>query len=562
MKKIVECVPNFSEGKDRSIIDQIVAAIESVDGSKVVDVDMGADTNRTVVTFFGTPESVAESAFLAVRKSSELIDMAVHKGAHPRFGATDVCPFIPVSGVTMKECVEISKKVGARIGKELGLPVYLYEESASSKERRSLAFLRAGEYEGLRLRFREGRLKPDYGPAKLVPGFGAMAVGAREFLIAYNINLNTKDKKYASDIALEIREKGRVKRTNSPTGFYRDGEIVFDKNGKKVEIPGKFQHCRAIGWYIEEYGQAQISINLTNYHVTSIHAVFDEVCRLAEARGLRVTGSEIVGLAPKKAMVDAGIHYLKKQRKPTGFPEREVIELAVRSLGLRDLGKFDLDEKIVEYVLKDKSRLVDRAVSDFTDEVQTDSVAPGGGSVAALGGAQGAALVAMVSNLSTGKDYLKIYKDICRIGIDGEALKAALLYNVDADTQAFNGVIEANKLPKNSKEEQKARDKAIQDAYKDAINTPLDTAKKCLDTLKLADEIADKGLAASISDVGVGALMAHAGMHGAMMNVKINLPNITDRKFNGKMLKECAKMAKDGDALLAKVMRKVGKKLQ
>lgn len=561
MEKIVECVPNFSEGKDKNIIDQIVAAIESVEGSKVADVDMGADTNRTVVTFFGTPESVAESAFMAVKKSSELIDMSVHKGAHPRMGATDVCPFIPVSGVTMKDCVEISKKVGARVGKELGLPVYLYEESAANKERQSLAFLRAGEYEGLKARFREGKLKPDFGPSKFIPGYGATVMGAREFLIAYNINLNTKDKKYASDIALEIRESGRVKRGPSPTGFYKDGEILRDKKGNKIEIPGKFTNCRAIGWYIQEYGQAQISINLTNYHITPIHVVFDEVCRLAEGRGLRVTGSEIVGLVPKKAMVDAGIHYLKKQRKPTGFPEREVIEMAVRSMGLRDLCKFDLDDKIVEYKLRDRCRLVDMSVSDFTDEVQTDSVAPGGGSVAALGGALGGGLVAMVSNLSTGKEYLKVYKDICRIGLDAEALKASLMYNVDADTQAFNCVIAANRLPKETKEEQKARDAAIQVAYKEAINTPLDTAKRCFEVLKLADEISFKGMKSSASDAGVAALMAHAGLHGAVMNVKINLPNITDKKFNAEMTKQCAKLTKDADKLLEKVLAAVGKNL-
>ncbi|MDD4307625.1 MAG: glutamate formimidoyltransferase [Thermoplasmata archaeon] len=561
MEKIVECVPNFSEGKDKNIIDQIVAAIESVEGSRVADVDMGADTNRTVVTFFGTPESVAESAFLAVKKSSELIDMSVHKGAHPRMGATDVCPFIPVSGVTMKDCVEISKKVGARVGKELGLPVYLYEESAANKERQSLAFLRAGEYEGLKARFREGKLKPDFGPSKFIPGYGATVMGAREFLIAYNINLNTKDKKYASDIALEIRESGRVKRGPSPTGFYKDGEILRDKKGNKIEIPGKFTNCRAIGWYIKEYGQAQISINLTNYRVTPIHVVFDEVCRLAEGRGLRVTGSEIVGLVPKKAMVDAGIHYLKRQRKPTGFPEREVIEMAVRSMGLRDLSKFDLDDKIVEYRLRDRCRLVDMSVSDFTDEVQTDSVAPGGGSVAALGGALGGGLVAMVSNLSTGKEYLKVYKDICRIGLDAEALKATLMYNVDADTQAFNCVIAANRLPKETKEEQKARDAAIQAAYKDAINTPLDTANRCLEVLKLADEISLKGMKSSASDAGVAALMAHAGLHGAVMNVKINLPNITDKKFNGEMAKQCARLTKDADKLLEKVLATVGKNL-
>jgi glutamate formiminotransferase/formiminotetrahydrofolate cyclodeaminase len=561
MKKIVECVPNFSEGRDKTVLDKIVAVIESVEGSKVVDVDMGADTNRTVLTFFGSPESVAESAFLAVKKSSELIDMTGHKGAHPRFGATDVCPFIPVSGVTMKDCVDISKKVAKRIGNELGFPVYLYEESASSKERKSLAFVRAGEYEGLKKRFKEAKLKPDFGPAKLLPEFGAMACGAREFLIAYNVNLNTKEKKYAFDIALNIREKGRVKRENSPTQFYRDGEIVRDKDGKKVSIPGVFDNCRAIGWFIDEYGQAQISINLTNYKKTSIHAVFDEVCKQAEARGLRVTGSEIVGLVPKAAMVEAGHYYLRKQLKPTGLPEREIIAFAATSLGLRDLSEFNLDEKIVEYVLEDECKLVDMTVSNFTDEVQTDSVAPGGGSVAAVGGALGAGLVAMVSNLSGGKDFLDVYKDICKIGEKGEALKSNLIYNVDADTDAFNAVIAANRLPKNTKAEQKARDKAIQDAYKGAINIPLDTAKKCFEALKLAREIADKGLKSSMSDVGVGARMAHAGMHGAILNVKINLPSITDKKYVTKMKRECTKLAGDGDRLLAEVLKVVEKKL-
>ena len=562
MKQIVECVPNFSEGRDKSIIDQIVAEIESVEGSKVMDSDMGADTNRTVVTFFGSPESVAESAFLAVKKSMELIDMAQHKGAHPRFGATDVCPFIPVSGVTMDDCVEISKKVGERIGKELGVPVYLYENSASSEKRRNLSYNRSGEYEGLKARFKDGKMKPDYGPARFIPGFGAVAVGAREFLIAYNVNLNTKEKKYAFDIALDIREKGRVERTKSPTPFKRDGEIKLDKDGNKITIPGKFTHCKAIGWFIEEYGQAQISINLTNYNITSIHAVFDEVCKQATKRGLRVTGSEVVGLVPKAAMVEAGRHYLRKQFKPTGLPEKEIIEIAVQSMGLRDLGvDFDIDDKVIEYVLRDKCQLVDMTVRDFTDEVQTDSVAPGGGSVAALGGAQGAALVAMVSNLSGGKDFIKEYKQICKLGEKAEELKAALIYNVDADTQAFNGVMEANKLPKGTKAEAKARDKAIQDAYKEAINMPLDTAQKCFDVLKLADKIADIGLEASISDVGVGAQMAHAGMHGGILNVKINLPSIKDEKYNSKMKNKCWRLGRDGDALLAKIMKKVNRKL-
>ena len=447
------------------------------------------------------------------------------------------------------------------MGRNSGLPVYLYEESATDPKRKNLSYVRAGEYEGLKSRFKDNKLKPDYGPAKFVPKFGAMATSAREFLIAYNINLNTKEKKYAFDIALDIREKGRVKRVNSPTQFKRDGEILKDKNGNKVTIPGKFTHCKAIGWFIDEYGQAQISINLTNYKITPVHEVFDEVCKLAADRGLRVTGSEIVGIMPKASMVEAGEHYLKKQLKPTGLPERELIELAVSSMGMRDLSEFVIEDKVVEYVLRDKCQLVDMTVRDFTDEVQTDSVAPGGGSVAALGGSQGAALVAMVSNLSWGKDFLKDYNKICKVGKEAEALKAALIYNVDADTQAFNGVLDANKLPKGSKEEIKIRDKAIQDAFKVAINMPMDTAIKCYEVIKLADKMADMGLEASISDVGVGALMANAGMHGAILNVRINLPSITDKKYNEKMLKDCKKLAKDGDELLAEVMKKVDKKL-
>lgn len=561
MRKIVECVPNFSEGRDRPVLDRIATAINSVNGSKVVDVDMGADTNRTVVTFFGTPESVAESAFLAVKTAAELIDMSRHKGAHPRMGATDVLPFVPVSGVAMEDCVEISRRVGKRIGEELGIPVYLYEASAAVQERRSLAHIREGEYEALPEKMKDPKFKPDFGPAKFNARSGATVTGAREFLIAYNVNLNTKDKKYASDIALEIRESGRVKRINSPTPFYRDGEIARDEKGNKIELPGRFKHVRAIGWYIDQYKQAQISINLTNYKVTPLHVVFDEVRKQAEARGLRVTGSEIVGLVPKKAMVDAGRHFLRKQMKPTGLPEKEIIEFAARTLGLRDVAGFKVDEKVIEYVLKDKARLVDLTVSDFADEVQTDSVAPGGGSVSALGGVLGASLVAMVSNLSQGKDFVKVYKEICRIGEESEDAKSVLLYNIDADTQAFNKVMAANKMPKETEDEIKVRSRAIQAAYKEAIDVPLDTARNCLAALKLARDIAENGLKSSMSDVGVGARMAHAGMHGAILNVKINLPSITDEEYEKKLLAEVERLAREGDSLLNEIVVIVESKL-
>lgn len=554
MRKIVECVPNFSEGRDKSILDQIVAEINSVEGSQVVDVDMGADTNRTVVTFFGSPESVQESAFLAIKKAAELIDMSQHKGAHPRMGATDVCPFIPVSGVTMQECVEISKKVGKRVGDELGIPIFLYEESASRPEWRNLANIREGEYEALEKKFRTPEFTPDFGPKEFRPKVGATAMSAREFLIAYNINLNTKDKKLAFDIASDIREKGRVKRTPSPTKYYRDGEIIRDENGKKTHIPGVFKHCKAIGWYIPEYGRAQISINLTNYKITPIHDVYDYVVKAALDRGLQVTGSEIVGLVPKAAMVAAGKHYLQRMGKPTGLPERELVELAAVSMGLSDIAPFDIDERVVEYVLAEKCGLVDMTVSDFVDEVQTDSVAPGGGSVSALGGALGAGLVAMVSNLSGGKDFLEIYPEICQMGEIGEELKAYLVHGIDADTNAFNGVIEANKIKASTPEEEAAKDAAILEAYKGAINVPYGVAEKCLDVLRLAKQLAPKGLAASASDVGVGALMANAGMHGAILNVKINMPEVKDEAYKTDMLAKCAKVAEEGDQLLKEIL--------
>ncbi len=561
MQKIIECVPNFSEGRDKGVLDQIVAEINSVEGSLVVDVDMGADTNRTVVTFFGNPESVQESAFLAIKKAAELIDMSQHSGAHPRMGATDVCPFIPVSGVTMDDCVEISKKVGKRVGDELGIPIFLYEESATRPEWRNLANVREGEYEALERKFQTPEYTPDFGPKEFKPKCGATAMSAREFLIAYNINLNTKDKKLAFDIASDIREKGRVARTPSPTKYKRDGDIIKDENGKKTTIPGAFKFCKAIGWYIPEYGRAQISINLTNYKETAVHDVYDYVVKAALDRGLQVTGSEIVGLVPKAAMVAAGKHYLKKMGKPTGLPERELVEIAAFSMGLADIAPFPLEERVVDYVLAEKCGLVDMTVTDFVDEVQTDSMAPGGGSVASLGGALGAGLVAMVSNLSGGKDFLEIYPEICQIGETGESLKAFLVNGVDADTNAFNGVVEANKIKASTPEEEAAKKAAILEAYKGAIDVPYSVAAKCLDVLRLAKQLAPKGLAASASDVGVGALMANAGMHGAILNVKINMPEVTDEVYKVDMLKKCDDLAAEGDALLKDILAVVESKL-
>ncbi len=404
MRKIVECVPNFSEGRDMAVIKRITDAIESVDGVKLLDVDPGADTNRTVVTFVGSPEAVREAAFRAVKKAAEVIDMTKHHGAHPRMGATDVCPFVPVSGVTMEDCVEIAGQVGKRIGEELGIPVYLYEEAATKPEWHNLAEVRKGEYEGLKERFKSGDpyWTPDFGPAEFNERAGATAVGAREFLIAYNINLNTKDRKLANNVALNLREKGRAKRDEN-------GKIVRDGEGKKVMVPGRLKHTKAIGWYIEEYGFAQISINLTNYKNTPWHTVFEVAREEAEKAGLLVTGSELVGLIPKQAVIEAGRYFLRKQGKSSGVSERELIEEAVLSMGLSQIAPFDPEEKIIEYRIKEDEPLVSMNIKDFMDELASDSPAPGGGSVAALEASLGAALSAMVANLTVGK---KGYEDI------------------------------------------------------------------------------------------------------------------------------------------------------
>jgi glutamate formiminotransferase/formiminotetrahydrofolate cyclodeaminase len=527
MKQLVECVPNFSEGRDRALIDKIVAAMAAVKGVKVLDVDPGADTNRTVVTLIGEPAPVVEAAFQGIRRASELIDMSKHSGAHPRLGATDVCPFVPVSGVAMADCAELARGLGRRVGDELGIPVYLYEAAASTPQRQNLADIRAGEYEGLADKLKDPEWKPDFGPAVLNSRAGATVIGAREFLIAYNINFNTRDASLVNDIALDIREKGRVQRDAK-------GAIVKDAAGEKVFVPGKFKSVKAIGWYIEQYGCAQLSINFTNYKISPVHEVFVEVCKQAETRGLRVTGSELVGLIPKQALLDAGAFFLARQGKPTGVPEEEQIHIAVKSLGLKDLTPFDPQKKIIEYTVEadNPPRLQRMNLREFANELSTDSPAPGGGSVASLAGTLAAGLAAMVSNLTAGKKGYEAHRErMLRVGVDGQRLKDEFLYDIDRDTDAFNEVMAAMKLPKKTDEEKAARTAAMEAANKGATLVPLGVLQRCVPALELALEMARQGNRNSISDAGVGGLMGRAAAEGAYYNVLINLKGLADKAF-------------------------------
>lgn len=555
MTQLVECVPNFSEGRDRKIIDAIADAVRAVADVKLLDVDPGADTNRTVYTLVGTPAGVAEAAFQAARKAHELIDMAKHKGAHPRMGAMDVCPFIPVSGVTMDDCVAIARRVGQRLGEELEIPVYLYEFAATSPERQSLAEIRAGEYEALEAKLADPKWKPDFGPARLKPRWGASVVGAREFLIAYNVNLNTRDKKLANEIALNIREGGRVKKD-------AQGNPVKDAKGNSVKLPGKHKAVRAIGWYIDAYRQAQVSINLINYKVTPLHVVFESVREEAEKLGLIVTGSELVGLIPLQPMVDAGKFYLKKQGKSAGVPEPELIEAAVRSLGLDQLAEFDPAKKIIEYEFRKPAPLMALTARGFVDEVSSESPAPGGGSVAALAGSLCAALAAMVANLTVGKKgYEAAWGEMSDLAEEAQAVKDALAAAVDEDTDAFNLLMEAMRLPKATAEQKAAREAAMQAGYKQAAAVPLRTAQACLAALKLALAAAEKGNANSASDAGVAALMARAGVEGAGLNVLINLGAITDDAFKASHRSAVEALLAEADAVNRQAQQAVRKNI-
>lgn len=542
MKKLIECVPNFSEGRNMAVIKQITDKIESVEGVRLLDVDPGAATNRTVVTFVGEPEPVLEAAFLAIQKASELIDMRTHKGEHPRFGATDVCPFIPIAGISMEETAEYARKLAERVGNELGIPVFCYENAAFTEERRNLANNRAGEYEGLPKKLVDPHWKPDFGPAEFnskVAVTGATAIGARDFLVAYNINLNTTSTRRANAIAFDIREKGRPQRE----GNHVTGKIAKDANGNEIWIPGSLKACKAIGWFIEEYGIAQVSINLTNISITSVHDAFEESCKKAQERGMRVTGSELVGLIPLKSMLDAGKYFLRKQQRSVGVSESELVKIAVKSLGLDDLKPFNPDEKIIEYVLRrgEKKKLVDLSLKDFADETASESPAPGGGSVAAAMGAMGISLATMVANLSSHKaGWDERWEEFGNWAQKGQQIKDELLFLIDEDTNAFNKIMDAFGLPKGTDEEKKARTAAIQDATKYAIEIPFRVMQKSFDSFEIIKAMAEKGNPNSVSDAGVGALAARSAVMGAHLNVKINASGLTDAAFKEDILAKAA----------------------
>lgn len=563
MKQIIECVPNFSEGRDMSIIKQITNVIESVDGIKLLDVDPGAATNRTVVTFVGEPHEVIEAAFLAVKKASELIDMSKHKGAHPRFGATDVCPLIPVSNITMEETVKYAHKLAQRIGTELNIPIFCYENAALSPKRRNLASCRSGEYEALAKRITTEEWKPDFGSNvwdSHTMRTGATAVGARNFLVAYNINLNTTSTNKANSIAFDVRERGRVKREGHPV----TGKIVLDEKGSKVYEPGLLKCVKAIGWYIEEYGVAQISMNLTDISVTPVHVAFDTVCERATAAGLRVTGSELVGVMPLKSILDAGKYFLKKQGRSTGIADSEIIKIAVKSLGLDELKPFDPKKNIIEYMMEDdsKKKLVDMNLVEFCHTTASEAPAPGGGSIAAYMGSLGAALGTMVANLTAHKHrHTEKWIEYSDWAEKGKAYHDELLKMVDEDTNAFNKIMEAFGLPKANDEEKAIRTQAIQDATKYAIEIPLKTMKLCCDSMEVMLEMAKTGLEASISDAGVGALAARAGVQGAFLNVKINTGSYNDKDFVEKVIKEGAEIEKKAIEIEKEVLKLVESKI-
>ena len=537
MKQLIECVPNFSEGRDLAIIKQITDAIETVEGVKLLDVDPGKATNRTVVTFVGEPEPVVEAAFRAIQKASELIDMRQRHGEHPRFGATDVCPLVPVANITMEETVGYVKKLGERVGDELKIPVYLYEFAASKPEWKNLAIVRSGEYEGLADKITQAKWKPDYGPAEFNAQSGAIAISARNFIIAYNINLNTTSVRRATAIAFDVREQGRIKREGNPI----TGKIVKDKQGNSARIPGTLKSVKAIGWFIEEYGVAQISMNLTDITVTKLHQAFDEVCEKARDRGIRVTGSELVGLIPKQAMIDAGKYFLSKQQRSLGISEEELIKIAVKSMGLDELGPFDPNKKIIEYLLEDKSTspLIHLDLKAFANETTSESPAPGGGSISAYIGALGISLATMVANISSHKrGWDERWEEFSQWAEKGQKIKDQLMNLVDEDTHAFNAIMAAFGLPKSSGEEIKARQLAIQQATIGAIEVPFKVMELSLKAMEIIKSMAKTGNPASVSDAGVGALCARSAVLGAYLNVKINAAGLDDKKWVNEKLKK------------------------
>ena len=602
--RIIECVPNFSEGQNPETIKQITGVIEAVEGVKLLNVDPGFEMNRTVVTFIGNPESVAEAAFQSIKKASELIDMSKHKGSHPRMGATDVCPFIPVSGITTEEAVELSHRVAERVGKELGIPVYMYELSQKDPKRKNLAIIRQGEYEALEEKMKKPEWKPDHGPVEFNAKAGATVMGVREFLIAYNINLNTREVKAATDIAFELREKGRSARTGGSGAFYykrpsilkyREGsypsgidEFVgktieetaayckekhgFDlfellelnginpqkPEGESVKIPGKFKNCKAIGWMVPEYDRAQISINLTDYKTTPMHLVYEEAKKLAEVRGITVTGSEIVGMVPFRALYESGIFYLNRQERPTGIPVMDVLKTAAQSLGLNDVSPFKIEERVLGLPKVDEKALTSLSVAGFADEVSRESPAPGGGSVAAMAGAIGASLASMVVNLTAYKKGAgEIDKMLDDLSVKAIEIKDKLIKNIDDDSNAFNEYMEAMRLSQNTPEEKNIRFAAMQAGLKKAVQIPLSTAKLSYEAIKICEIVKQHGNPNSITDVTVGARMALTGVQGGVLNVLINLKDIKDEEYVSDMKTECKALTTDATALADKILEEV-----
>lgn len=558
MKKLIECVPNFSEGNDLNIIKQITDAIESVEGVKLLNVDPGKATNRTVVTLFGEPQAVVDAAFKGIAKAAELIDMTKHKGEHPRMGATDVCPFIPVANISMEETAMWSKKLGERVGKELDIPVYLYEEAQADKKRSNLSVIRAGEYEGFSKKIKQAEWKPDFGPAELPLKHGATVIGARDFLIAYNVNLNTKSVKRANSIAFDIREAGRIKTDEK-------GKKVLDKDGNEIRIPGKLKGVKAIGWYIQEYGIAQVSINITKFRETPLHIVFDECANSAHSRGYRATGSELVGLVPLSAMLDAGKYFLNKQRLSSGVSDAELIHIAVKSMGLDELAPFNPQERIIEYVLNDAKAnpLINMKLNAFADETASESPAPGGGSISAYAGALGISLATMVANLSASKKgWEERWKEFSDWAEKGQAIKNQLLNLVDEDTKAFNKIMEAFSLPKTTDVEKAERKNAIQAATKFAIEIPFKVMQLSYESMAIIKAMAENGNPNSVSDAGVGALCARAAVMGAFLNVKINAAGYDDKSFVNDVISKGQKIENDTLNLEKEILEVVNKKIE
>ncbi|MBC7695749.1 MAG: glutamate formimidoyltransferase [Burkholderiales bacterium] len=530
MQQLIECVPNFSEGLDLSVIKQITNEIESVEGVRLLNVDPGKATNRTVVTFVGNPQAVIDAAFLAIKKAGELIDMSKHKGEHPRMGATDVCPLIPIANISMEETAKWAQKLGERVGSNLQIPIYLYEAAQLNKERNNLSVIRAGEYEGFFKKIKLPQWKPDFGPAEFDAKRGATVIGARDFLVAYNINLNTTSTRRANSIAFDVREGGRVKREGDPI----NGKIITDINGNPATIPGSLKSVKAIGWFIEEYGVAQISMNLTNINITPLHVAFDEVCKKANERGIRVTGSELVGLVPLKSLLDAGKYFLLKQQRSTGISEKELIKIAIKTMGLDELSPFNPEERIIEYLLKEKgdSRLVSMTLADFADETASESPAPGGGSISAYVGSLGISLATMVANLSSHKKgWDTRWEEFSVWAEKGQKIKDELNKLVDLDTAAFNKIMMAFGLPKSSDEEKAARKLEIQDATKFAIEVPFKVMQFSFESLSIIKAMAEIGNPNSVSDAGVGALCARSAVMGAFMNVRINASGYDDKTY-------------------------------